>query len=451
MKSATCLLLSALLLLSFPPASSGQLAAQANTQIDGVPVTGTAVGGMSSFDQLLPPLMKKWQIPGGAVAVTWQGRLVFARGYGWADQQNRQPVQPDSLFRIASLSKPVTAAAVLKLVETGKLSLDDKPFRLLSHLRPPSGAQVDRRLYDITVRHLLQHSGGWDRDQTFDPMFISPEIARALGVREPVGPETIIRYMMGKPLQFAPGARYSYSNFGYCVLGRVIEKVSGLSYEEFVKRRLLLNARITAMRLGRSLPRGRAPTEVRYYGHPGQVLAPSVFPSVKGPVPWQYGGWSLEAMDAHGGWLASPVDLMRFVTALDGLETGSGVHTRSDILRPETLRLMTARPHPPLSAAGSAVWYGLGWDVRARQGGGLILSHTGALPGTTAIMVRSDVGVAWVAVFNSRPKDFSAFLEEVEETMWQALRKVTAWPSHNLFQRFDEIIILGGPSDRRKK
>jgi N-acyl-D-amino-acid deacylase len=291
-----------------------------------MPATGRVVSGMARFDRLLPELMRKWSIPGAAVAVSVQGRLVFARGYGWADRERGEAVQPDSLFRIASLSKSITAAAILKLVESGKLSLDDKAFRILSHLRPPRGAKVDPRIYDITIRHLLQHSGGWDRDATFDPLFKSEMIARAMGVPEPPGPQTIIRYMLGQPLQFAPGTRYAYSNFGYCMLRRVIEKVSGRSYEEYVKGHVLVWARITAMRLGRTLPAHRAPKEVRYYTYPGQPLTRSVFPSLKGPVPWPYGGWYLEGLDANGGWLASAVDLMRFVTAMDGMETGSGIH-----------------------------------------------------------------------------------------------------------------------------
>ena len=112
-------------------------------------------------------------MPGGAVAVVKDGRLILARGYGWADVESHEPVAPDSLFRIASLSKSLTAAAILKLVEDHRLGLDDRVFPLLA-----MGPARDPRLARITVRNLLQHTGGWDRDQTFDPMFRSLEIAR---------------------------------------------------------------------------------------------------------------------------------------------------------------------------------------------------------------------------------------------------------------------------------
>ena len=109
-----------------------------------------------------------------------------------------------ALFRIASLSKPITAAAVLRLVEQNRLSLDAKAFALLSDLKPLVGATVDPRLADITVRHLLQHAGGWDRDASFDPMFRSTEIAAATNTPVPASAEAVIRFMHGPRLDFDP-------------------------------------------------------------------------------------------------------------------------------------------------------------------------------------------------------------------------------------------------------
>src|SRR5262249_38714238 len=152
----------------------------------------------------------------------------------------REPVRPRSLFRIASVSKPITSAAVLQLVEQGKLGLDDRVVDLLDvrHNGDPI-APADPRLKRVTIRHLLQHRGGWDRDKSFDPMFRSVRIAREFGTRPPAGPELIIASMWKRPLDFDPGARSCYSNFGYCVLGRVIEKVSGISYEAYVREHIL--------------------------------------------------------------------------------------------------------------------------------------------------------------------------------------------------------------------
>jgi N-acyl-D-amino-acid deacylase len=211
---------------------------------------------------------------------------------------------------------------VLKLVEEGKLDLDTKVFELLK-IAPArrSGAKLDARLTTITVRQLLQHTGGWDRNKSFDPMFRPGSIAKAVGSAPPADAEAVIRYMLGQPLDFDPGARHAYSNFGYCVLGRVIELVTSQTYEGFVREQILGACGIRHMQIGASLDSRQAPGEVRYYMQDGAETG-SIFPAVTGKVPWPYGGFHLEAMDAHGGWIAPAVDLARFAVALDDPNTG---------------------------------------------------------------------------------------------------------------------------------
>ncbi len=198
------------------------------------------------------------------MAVTYHGRLVYARGFGHANLEKQEPVRPASLFRIASLSKPLTAAAVMHLVEQGKLHLDERVFPMLK-LQPhlERGARLDLRWHDISVRHCLQHTAGWDRDKSFDPMGAedAEQVAKALGVPLPVHPRQIIRFTMGKPLDFAPGTAYAYSNFGYCVLGRVIEAVSGKPYHELVRQEILAPLGIRGTQLGKNLLRDRAPAK----------------------------------------------------------------------------------------------------------------------------------------------------------------------------------------------
>jgi CubicO group peptidase (beta-lactamase class C family) len=400
-------------------------APQGGHRVREIPITGVPVPELASFDRIVSNLMAKWQIPGGSVAVVKDGRLILARGYGWADRENRTPVQPDSLFRIASLSKSLTAAAILKLAEEGRLRLDDKAFELLKDLKPRPGARLNPELGKITLRNLLQHSGGWDRDKSFDPMFQSREIAAAMGVAPPANAETIVRYMLEKPLQFAPGSRYVYSNFGYCVLGRIIEKTTGERYEDFVKTKILRPAGVTAMRLGCTRLQERVPNEVRYYGFPGIGQAQSVFPAGPAKVPWPYGGWSIEAMDSHGGWIASATDLARFIDAVDGR------HHHPQVLRPESIRQMIARPAPPLWV-GTDTWYGMGWSVRPADGDANWW-HTGSLDGTTTLMVRAGNGLTWVVLLNLRPKNSDGLSSELDNSMWQAVGQVKRWPNKDLF------------------
>ena len=135
-----------------------------------LPETGKSYEALFPFDQMMREFVKENEIPGAALAVAKEGRLVYARGFGWADRENRKPVQPHSLFRIASISKPITAVAILRLVDKGKLKLDDKAFALLSH-KPHLGkdTKVDPRLKEVTIRHLLQHRGLLDGSLVDEP------------------------------------------------------------------------------------------------------------------------------------------------------------------------------------------------------------------------------------------------------------------------------------------
>ena len=296
----------------------GGLAAAVPSLAEEKPMTGEFLPELKSFDETVRAFMQKRKVPGGALAVVRDGRLVYARGYGYADRETRAAVQPTTLFRIASISKPITGVAMLRLAQEGRIDLDGPAFDLLKiPPHPEPGQQPDSRLKKITVRHLLQHTAGFDREKSGDPMFQPLEIAKAGGTKPPADPHTIIRTMRGRPLDFDPGTRYAYSNFGYCVLGRLIEKVTGSSYEEYVRRQLLAPFGIRRMRIGHSLLRDRARGETHYYQPNAGEVAP-VFPEeVAEKVPWPYGGFNLEAMDAHGGWIASAVDLARFAACLD--------------------------------------------------------------------------------------------------------------------------------------
>jgi CubicO group peptidase (beta-lactamase class C family) len=234
-----------------------------------IPISGAAVPGMGSHDQTIADFMRKFAIPDGAVAVVRDGMLIYARGFGYADVENKRPVQPDALFRIASVSKPLTAVAIMKLVEEGKLELDDRVAPFIAHLAPAPGATVDPRWEQITIRHLLNHTGGWDRtipNGGFDPMDRHAIAAAAVNAPAPASAETMIRYMKGRPLDFNPGEKFAYSNFGYAILGRVIERVSGMPYA--AAEPPLREAEATLSRTGgpRVLIVGRASTPQRSVG-----------------------------------------------------------------------------------------------------------------------------------------------------------------------------------------
>jgi N-acyl-D-amino-acid deacylase len=396
--------------------------------------TGAGDPRMGSFDRMMGDFLKTHRVPGAAVAVSDQGRLVYARGFGYADVAAREPVQPTSLFRIASISKPITAVAVLQLVEQKKLSLDAGVFDILKldDEINAAGEMFDVRLRQITIRQLLEHRGGWDRDQSFDAMFQSVRFAEELGVPAPAGPHEVIRAMLRQKLDFDPGHRYAYSNYGYCLLGRVIEKLSGQPYGEYVRRHVLAPLGIASMQIGRTHLEDRSPGEVRFY-HPG--TSPSVFQqNLNSEVPSQYGGWHLEAMDSHGGWIASAVDLARFASAFDDPEN-------CPILSAESIRTMHARP-PGLAGheedgSEKPVYYSLGWSNRVLDGGRMNYWHTGSLPGTATILIRRHDGRNFVALLNSRVSPTASHLgRAIDSLLHKAAAGVTDWPAENLFEKF---------------
>lgn len=401
----------------------------------------TGTPGLDPFDQMMKDLMTKYPIPGGTVAVTRNGRLMMARGYGYVDAAKTTPVQADSRFRIASLSKAITAVTIMHLVEQGKLSLDQKAFALLPDLPVPPGKSEDPRLASITIRHLLTHSGGWDdssKGSGFDPMFNSETITSSLGVPAPASTENIIRYMRGEVLQFTPGDHYVYSNFGYAVLGRIIERVTGVSYEEYVRINVLAPMGITEMRMGQTLPQGRLPGEVAY-DSPLKTL--TVFPDVTPKsVFWPYGGWYMESMDAHGGWVATAINYAKFVNAIDGRRGKA-------FLQESSIAAMTARPAIP-DWAGQSAWYAFGLMVRP-DGSGQNWWHSGSLDGTTTYHVRTASGFEWVVFLNWRPETQQrndTLQSDIDAGLWNASAKVSAWPTTDYFANYPDRDASGKPA-----
>lgn len=397
-------------------------------------MTGTAGQGLEKIDEIVAKYMADSSAPGASLAITDRGRLVYSRGFGYADVGAREQVKPESLFRIASISKPFTAVAILQLVEQGKLSLDTPIYSLLDEYEPfvKPGVVVDERNSEITIEHLLQHRGGWDRDVSFDAMFMAVPFARNLGARAPAGPTEVIRNMLGLPLDFTPGERYAYSNYGYCLLGRAIEKVTGQSYESYVKEHVLAPCGISYMQLGLSRLEGRREGEVRYYD--GRVARSVFADDLNQRVAPPYGSFHLEGMDAHGGWIASAEDLVRFATALEDRDN-------SPLLRGESIDLMVSRPEGRAghnedgTPARSA--YGLGWQLRFDEQGDLeLFQHGGSLPGTsTQLVVRKD-GRTFAILFNTRNgRGNSRMVDGIVKGLHEAIDQVETWPDRNLFDK----------------
>ncbi|QJW97584.1 serine hydrolase domain-containing protein [Frigoriglobus tundricola] len=399
------------------------------------PVTGAADPNLAPFDKLFHGFLAEHKVPGAGVAVTRNGKLVYARGFGFADAEKKAPVHPDSLFRLASVSKPLTAVGVMLLVERGKVKLNDP---VLKHIKlkaaVPAGGQFDKRWEKVTVHQCLQHTGGWDRDKKggFDPIGVPGRISRALALNGAPTPDDIVRYMMGQPLDFDPGEKMVYSNLGYLVLGRVMEAVTGQGYEPWMRKHVFASVRAHELSLGKGLPEKRPRAEVRYYDAKGRTGACLYPPRAGQSVPLPDGGENIEGFEAHGGWVASPVDLVRFAAALD-------YGHKSPLLSAESIKEMWARPaglEP--SKKPKDTYYGCGWSVRPVGNTDKASTwHSGLISGSSTLLVRRWDGLNWAVLFNTdatekgtQPADL------IDGPMHAAADAVKKWPAGDLFEKY---------------
>jgi CubicO group peptidase (beta-lactamase class C family) len=367
------------------------------------------------MDNIISTFQKRWGIKGMSVAVTKDGRLVYAKGFGYADEKNGETVEAHHQFRLASVSKLVTAIAIMQLNENGKFKLDDPVFGPEGILNDSIYRNYsDPRVEKITVRHLLTHTAGWSK-RAGDPMFQPHLVARKMKMELPVSNQTTIQYVLTRKLNYEPGTRYSYSNVGYVILGKVIEKITKMSYEDYVKLNILYPLEIYDMQLGKSFYEEKSANEVTYYENRsfGKVLA---YNSEQDWVTRIYGGSDIRSLGAAGGWISSPASLLRLVTAIDGFDT------KPDILKPESIRIMTSKENDegqPIGWKGSDS-YGTWW-------------RTGTLTGMSVLVTRQKNGINWIVAMNSTTVKKSHIHSETFRMMTGAIAKVKSWPEFDLF------------------
>ncbi|WP_181305419.1 serine hydrolase [Rufibacter sp. XAAS-G3-1] len=381
--------------------------------------TGIQVPQLTGFDATIQKFIKKWKVTGASVAVSREGRLVYSRGFGYADVAQSTPLQPHHLMRVASVSKMVTAVAIMRLVQNGRLSLSHKVFGPGGYLQNDYYATgtTDARLRDITVQHLLEHSAGWDRTigcdgyAGCDPIDFPVHVAKVMKARNPVADSTLIRFLLVKGLDFAPGTRSAYSNIGYLVLGKVLEAVTQQPYEQWVQENILRPSGVLEAHLGRNLLKDKLERESEYLSN---FRMASCY-GTKEQVPSAYGGFNLEAMNAHGGWLFSARDLVRLLLSVDGFST------QPDLLDQNTLANMVepSAMHP---------WRAKGWQVNLHNNWWV----NGCLDGTASYLVRTSSGYTWAILLNTY-NSTDEFWQELDELGWKCLNTANGWPMQNLF------------------
>ncbi len=352
---------------------------------------------LADFDGVIATWVVANSLAGAQVVVADHGRIVYARAYGSADEYSGAPVRIDSRFRIASLSKPLAAVAVMQLVDQGRISLDEPVFpRIAGLLRLPAGS--DPRAATITVRELLSHSSGFDG--SLDPFF--NDDAKVIAQFGPTGPPSCVAtaaWFLTFPLRDDPGTKFNYTNMNYCLIGLLIQAVTGQSYETFIRANVLAPRGIGDMRVGGT--RDLGPLDVNHVTPPAETIG---------------GGWFMEALGAAGNWLGTATDMVRFLDGLDPARPGPL------LVAPATAVAMKTRP----AYDQDATYWGLGLEM---FDDGAAYGHTGSLANARSMMMHRADGVTWAIMVNGRIKDHATELRTVMEA---ALATVTTWPSTDL-------------------
>ena len=368
--------------------------------------SGTDSGGGTTTQKDIPTIdnkisnfMTTHNIPGASLAVTKNGKLVYVKGYGLADQAAGTPVTPASRFRLASVSKTYTGVAIMKLVQDGKLSLDSKVFGTGAVLGAEFGTSpYNANLSAITVRHLLQNvSGSWGAATGGDvidqnPAYTNTQLMNWI-INSRSNPKT-------------PGTFYDYSNINFFIAGKIIEKVSGKTYINYLKEDILATLGITQTDIAGKTEADRKTNEVKYYGQGNDAA-------------YVY-NIAFPRRDADGGLITTATDLAKFVAAFDGFPT------RPDLLNAASVNALT-------TSSSVYAGYALGIGIWAAEN---LWFNYGSLPGTRTGFMRHNNGTSVVLLLNSRKDPTSnenPFVYAMQDLMLDLVKNNHPWQDIDQF------------------
>jgi CubicO group peptidase (beta-lactamase class C family) len=368
----------------------------------------------SKLDKSFNSFIQKWDLASASVAIAKDGKLLYAKGFGYANKEDSIQAEPYSTYRIASVSKLITAVGVMILIERNKLTLDTKVFGKDGLLNDTCFSHyTDKRVEDITVKNLLNHSAGWT-SYWGDHMFINDKIAKSLKKPLPITLQDIVEFALSKHLHFQPGTYSSYSNLGFSIIQLVVEKASGQSYESFIKENVFYPLNIDDANLAFNFDSLRYPNEARYYEIPEaeRVIA---FDGSKDSILKCRGGNDIRTLGAAGGWVISSVSLLKLLLAIDGNDNFPDLISRKSVLR----LIEREGEYQPL-----------GWKTIYQNGKWW---RSGSFPGTSALAVVRNDGFTYVFLTNTSPWPGSKFPYEIDRLMTRNIKMIENWPNTNLF------------------
>lgn len=371
---------------------------------------------LEGLDKKVKAYMKRWEMKGASLVITRNDSLLYAKGFGWADQELGIEMQPSHIMRMASVSKLITAVGIMVLQDRDSLSIKDTVFGPTGILNDSLFTAVikDRNYKKITVEHLLRHQGGFYRD----PLFSSRDVKHQLQLDNPPVKEDFYRLVLGRRLKFMPGTSQDYSNFGYLLLSEIIEKVSGMPYEEFIRTEVLAPAGCYDMHIGGNYYDDKRENEVRYYTHNGDGKFIEDYTDNGVMVERCYGGNNIPLLSGAGAWCASPAEIARLVAAIDG--------------RPEVQDIISYEAFQQMTEYFDKATYSLGWNDTAPEKG---WSRTGTLSGTCALVRQYPDGECWIMITNTSTYKGPS-QARYTETLFRQCRELYSekLPTRNLFE-----------------
>ncbi len=355
--------------------------------------------GTAEMDSVVAKFIHRWELKGLQIAVSRNDSLVYAKGYGWADKENGEAMTPTHIMRIASVSKLITAAGIMRLQEMGKVKLTDRVFGDRGILNDTAYTNVitDKRYFNITVEDLLRHRAGFTNGAG-DPLFSTRYIMMQNHLSVPPDHRTLLRIVLRRRLGYEPGGdARRYCNIGYVLLSMIIEKLSGESYEEFMQHEVLRPSGCFGFAIANNYEADRHPGEVKYYMHK-EAQPIEEFNNSGRMVVKCYGENNIPELAGAGAWCASAAELCHFVAAIDG-----DAHY-PDILGKEQVEAMTEEM--PAHA------FSLGWNFTTEKA----WTRTGTLSGTSAyVAYYPQVRQCWVILSNTSIWKGQGFAQEASQ------------------------------------
>ena len=373
--------------------------------------------GLVKMEKDVNVFMQRWQIRGMELAVMRGDSLLYAKGFGWADKEKEEPMRAGTIMRVASVSKLITAAGIMKLVEDGKLHLSDKvfgPHGILNDTLYTNNIK-DKAYFDITVEQLLRHESGLTIRRG-DPMFRTRDWMNIYHLKEVPDQEKLTSIAVQKRLGYAPGKSHEYSNFGYLLLSMIIERKTGQPYEKWMQENILEPAGCMDCHLAFNSYEEKLPGETRYHMQDNDPPVPKYDNSADSVVRC-YGGNDIRLLKGAGAWVISAPELARFIASIDGKP---GV---PDILSKKSVREMTAHSEDHK--------FGLGWNsVDPKKG----WQRTGSLSGTSAYVTVFPNGECWILISNTHAWKGPRFSRTVHNFIQQCRQRYSAkLPENDLF------------------